>query len=93
MLHYTALLDKENFNKTANNLKVTKVKETKYGFIVHLFSNYICLYYKYITVGKNGTSKIVTKVDRNYQAKYQTTVYQDCEGKEITLKQYKLLNS
>lgn len=93
MAHYTTFLDKENFNNASHNLRVTKVKETNYGFIVHLFTNYICLYYKYITVGKNGTAKILTKVDRNYQAKYQTTVYHDCEGKEITLKQYKLLNA
>lgn len=90
---YTKFLDKETFNSTATNLKVTKVKQTNYGFIVHLFSNYVCLYYKYITVGKNGTAKIVTKVDRNYQAKYQFTTYENAEGKEITVKEFKKLNS
>ena len=88
---YIQFLDKETFNSTTTNLKVTKVKKTNYGFIVHLFTNYICLTYKYITEGKNGTAKIVTKVDRNYQAKYQITTYEQ-NGKEITLKEYKQLN-
>lgn len=88
---YTQFLDKDTFNSTATNLKVTKVKPTNYGFIVHLFSNYVCLYYKYITVGKNGTAKIVTKVDRNYQAKYQVTTYEQ-NGKTITAREFKQLN-
>ena len=90
---YIKFLDKETFNNTSNHLKVTKVKQTEYGYIVHLFTNYVCLYYKYITVGKNGSAKIVTKVDRNYQAKYQTTTYENAEGKEITAKEFKKLNS
>lgn len=93
MKGYKQFLDKEAFNSDTTNLKVTKVKETNYGFIVHLFSNYVCLYYKYITVGKNGTAKIVTKVDKNYHAKYQYTMYENEQGEEITLKEYKLLNA
>lgn len=88
---YIQFLDKETFNSTTTNLKVTKVKKTNYGFIVHLFTNYVCLTYKYITEGKNGTAKIVTKVDRNYQSKYQHTTY-ECNGKKITVKDYKQLN-
>lgn len=91
MNSYTQFLDKETFNSTTTNLKVTKVKKTNYGFIVHLFSNYVCLYYKYITVGKNGSAKIVTKVDKNYHVKYQYTSYEQ-NGKEITLKEYKQIN-
>jgi hypothetical protein len=88
---YIKFLDKDTFNSSSTNLKVTKVKKTNYGFIVHLFTNYVCLYYKYITVGKNGTAKIVTKVDRNYQAKYQTTTYEQ-NGKQITVKEFKQFN-
>lgn len=89
---YIQYLDQESFNNSTTNLKVTKVKETNYGYIVHLFTNYICLYYKYITEGKNNTAKIVTKVDRNYQAKYQFTKYEQ-NGKEIAAKEYKELNN
>jgi len=88
---YIKFLDKDTFNSSSTNLKVTKVKKTNYGFIVHLFTNYVCLYYKYITVGKNGTAKIVTKVDRNYQAKYQITTYEQ-NGKPITVREFKQLN-
>lgn len=92
MKGYKQFLDKETFNKDTENLKVTKVKKTNYGFIVHLFSNYICLYYKYITLGKNGTVKIVTKVDRNYYPKYQITTYENEAGEQITVKEFKELN-
>lgn len=93
MKGYKQFLDKEAFNSDTTNLKVTKVKETNNGFIIHLFTNYVCLYYKYITIGKNGTAKILTKVDRNYHAKYQFTMYENEQGEEITLKEYKLLNT
>jgi hypothetical protein len=88
---YKQFLNKENFNATTTNLKVTKVKKTNKGFIIHLFTNYICLYYKYITIGKNGSAKVVTKVDKNYHAKYQFTIYENSEGKEISLKEYRNL--
>ena len=92
MQGYKQFLNKEAFNSTTNNLKVTSVKKTNKGYNIHLFTNYICLYYKYITLGKNGTAKVVTKVDRNYHAKYQFTIYENKEGIEITLKEYRILN-
>lgn len=92
MKGYKQFLDKEAFNKDTYNLRVTKVKETNYGFIVHLFSNYICLYYKYIMLGKNGTVKIITKVNRNYQSPYQITTYENEAGEQITVKEFKELN-
>jgi hypothetical protein len=91
MNDYKRFLDKDKFNSTTLHLKVTKVKKTNKGYIIHLFTNYVCLYYKYITIGKNGTSKILTKVDRNYHPKYQITTYENNEGKEISLKEYKEL--
>jgi hypothetical protein len=92
MTSYTKFLDKETFNNNSTNLKVTKVKQTDKGYTIHLFTNYICLYYKYVTVNKNGSAKILTKVNRNYQAPYQFTIYEDKDGKEITLKEYKKIN-
>lgn len=88
---YKQFLDKNKFNLTTNNLKVTKVKKTNKGYNIHLFTNYICLYYKYVTLGNNGTAKVVTKVDRNYSAKYQFTLYENKEGEQITLKQFRNL--
>jgi|14_taG_2_1085336.scaffolds.fasta_scaffold233854_2 hypothetical protein len=92
MTSYKVFLEKEKFNNNSRNLRVTKVKETNYGFIIHLFSNYVCLYYKYVSLGKNGTAKIKTIVDRNYHSKYQHTTYEDKFGKQITLKEFKQLN-
>ena len=92
MNSFRQFLDKETFNNSSTNLKVTKVKQTDKGYIIHLFTNYICLYYKYIIVNKNGSAKILTKVNRNYQAPYQFTIYEDKDGKEITLKEYKKIN-
>jgi len=89
---YKQFLNKDKFNARTQNLKVTKVKKTDKGFNIHLFTNYICLYYKYVTIGKKGTAKVLTKVARNYSAKYQFTIYENKEGKTITLKEFKLLN-
>ena len=44
-----------------------------------------------MTLGNNGTAKVVTKVDRNYSAKYQFTLYENKEGEQITLKQFRNL--
>lgn len=40
MKGYKQFLNKEAFNSTTNNLKVTKIKTTNYGYIVHLFTTY-----------------------------------------------------
>lgn len=90
---YKQFLNKDEFNKTTSNLKVTMVKKTEKGYTIHLFTNYITLYYKYVTVFENGTAKIVTKVKRNYQAPYQYTVYEDAKGNEISNKEFKMLNN
>ena len=92
MKGYKQFLDKNKFNESTKNLKVTKVTKTVKGYNIHLFTNYICLYYKYVTTGKNGSAKVVTKVDRNYRAKYQFTIYENKEGAEISLKEYRILN-
>ena len=79
----------EGYNNEQNNLKVTKIKKTVKGYTIHLMTNYITLYYKYVTVNANGTAKVVTKVNQNYRAPYQVTTYEDKDGNAITLKQYK----
>jgi len=93
MTSYKQFLNKDTFNSKSNNLRVTKVKKTVKGYTIHLFTNYICLYYKYVTLGKKGTAKVVTKVNRNYCAKYQFTIYENKEGNEITQKEFKKINS
>ena len=92
MTSYKTFLNKDEFNKYSHNLRVTKVKKTEYGFIIHLMTNYVSLYYKYVTIGKNGTAKIITKVNQNYHAPYQNTTYENKNGKKITLKEFKKLN-
>jgi hypothetical protein len=91
MQGYKQFLDKENLNKSVKRIKVTKVKYVGNKIIIHLMSDYIALYYKYVTIGKNGTAKVLTKVCKNYHAKNQYTTYEDVEGKEITRKQYSKL--
>jgi hypothetical protein len=90
MISYKTFLNKD-FNNPLRNLKVTKVKKTNYGFIIHLMTNHVCLYYKYVTLGENGSAKILTKVNKNYHSPYQNTTYENKEGTEITGKQYKEL--
>ena len=93
MKGYKQFLDKEGFNKNTQRLKVTKIKETSKGFIIHLFTNYVSLIYKYVTTYKNGTAKVITKVNTNYRPKYQYTSYENSEGEEITIKEFKSLQN
>jgi hypothetical protein len=93
MQGYKQFLNKDQFNSTTQRLKVTKVKETSKGFNICLFTNYVCIYYKYITLGKKGSAKVVTKVDKNYHEKYQFTIYENKEGQTITLKEFKELQN
>ncbi len=78
--NYKFFLDETNFN---GRLKVTSVKETKYGFIVKLFTNFVSLYTKKFYVYPNGKVKCVTIVEQNYHPKYQHTTYFDTNGQEI----------
>ena len=63
--------------------KTTKIKPTNYGFLIHRFSNYISLQYIRVEYSDNGFSKATVKVNTNYQAPYQYTLYFDNKGKEI----------
>jgi hypothetical protein len=73
-------INKDNFK---GNLKFVKCTKTNYGYKVNLMTNYITLYTKYIYVNEDNSAKIVTKVDQNYRAKYQYTLYHDLKGNRI----------
>ena len=63
--------------------KTTKIVPKKYGYILHRFSNYISLQNVKIVYNENGFSKATIKVNTNYKAPYQYTIYFDNEGNEI----------
>ena len=63
--------------------KTTKITETKNGYLIRRFSNYISLQYIKVVYSANGFSKATVKVDKNYHAKYQFTIYFDAMGNEI----------
>ena len=64
--------------------KTTKITQTKDGYNIRRFSNYISLQYIKVVYLKNGFSKAVVKVDTNYMEKYQFVVYFDAIGNEIS---------
>ncbi len=63
--------------------KTTKIIPTKYGYRIHRFSNYISLQYVKVEYCDNGFSKATVRVNTNYQATYQFTLYFDNTGNEI----------
>jgi hypothetical protein len=81
------LIDKDQFNKYYEKwgygYKITKVKRTDYGYIVHLFSNYITLVTAKIYVYPNNFAKVVRYVRTNYRAPYQNTSYYTDKGEII----------
>lgn len=68
---------------TGTGYHTTKIKKTKYGYIIHRFSNYISLQYIRFEVLTSGFCKAIVRVDTNYQQKYQYTVYLNDEMKEV----------
>lgn len=71
------------FPQTQSGYRTIKVEPKPYGFRVVRFSNYISLQYIKVECLPNGFSKATVKVDTNYRAKYQYTVYFDNNGNEI----------
>lgn len=63
--------------------KTTRIIPTKYGYRIHRFSNYISLQYIKVEYLDNGFSKATVKVNKNYHAPYQYTLYFDNKGNEI----------
>ena len=68
---------------TGSGYRTTKIKKTKYGYIIHRFSNYVSLQYIRFEVLKTGFGKATIKVDTNYQQKRQYTIYFDKNMAEI----------
>jgi uncharacterized lipoprotein NlpE involved in copper resistance len=80
--HYSEFLTVDtDYNKTTT--RVTWVKKTGYGYLFHMFNHYITLYYGKLVINADGTAKATIRVNCNYSAPYQYTLYFDCEGYEI----------
>ena len=62
----------------------TKITKTKYGFKINRFSHYVSLQSIKFEVFDDGFSKGVVKVNKNYQAPYQYTIYFDNKMQPIT---------
>ena len=67
----------------ARNTKVTKVKPTKYGYVVHMFNNYITLYYIKLIINEDGSAKAHVRMEKNYQPTQRWTLYFAPDGREI----------
>ena len=72
-----------DYPQTQSGYRTTKIEIKPYGFRVLRFSNYISLQYIKVEFLPNGFSKATVKVDTNYRAKYQYTIYFDNLGNEI----------
>jgi len=77
---------------TKEGTRVTKVVPKKYGYLIHMFNNYITLYYLKVVVNNNGTAKISWKIDKNYHTLERFTTYHNSEGNEISKNEFKQLN-
>ena len=81
--HLPKVYSSNSFPQVQSGYRTTQVQIKPYGFRVVRFSNYISLQYIKVECLQNGFSKATVKVDRNYSAKYQYTVYFDNYGNEI----------
>ncbi len=80
--HYSEYLKVDNDNNKITT-RVTKVIKKDGCYLFHMFNHYITLYYGKLIINIDGTAKAVIKVNRNYSAKYQYTLYFNKEGFEI----------
>jgi|GEM_PF-5580901 hypothetical protein len=83
MTHLLPKIFQSNPYPFNSGYKTTKVIQKKYGYILHRFSNYVSLQNVKIVYNENGFSKATVKVNKNYAAPYQYTIYFDNEGNEI----------
>lgn len=58
-------------------------EKTSYGYKIVQATNYIAIYNTKLYIYPDGRAKSVTKVNKNYHAPYQYTLYYDKNGKEI----------
>lgn len=61
----------------------TKIKKTNYGYHITRFSNYVTILSIKFEVLQNGCAKATIKVDKNYHAPYQYTMYFDSDLNEV----------
>jgi len=88
--NYSSLLTVET--ERTQGTRVTKVTKKDYGYRIQMFNNYVTLYYIKLIVNDNKSAKAHYKVDKNYCAVQRYTLYFDCNGFEISQKEYKQLN-
>jgi len=62
-------------NVVGGNLRITKVKETKYGYLVHVFNEYVTVGTLRITVDTQNKFKIHWVIERNYSPRKAYTTY------------------
>lgn len=89
-MNYNQLLKVEPIN--TQGTRVTKVTKKDYGYRIQMFNNYVTLYYVKLIINENKSGKAHYKVDKNYCPTQRYTIYFDCEGNSIELKEYKQIN-
>lgn len=89
-MNYNQLLTVEPIE--TQGTRVTKVTKKDYGYRIQMFNNYITLYFVKLIINDNKSAKAHYLVKKNYCADNRYTIYFDCEGNSITLKEYKLIN-
>ena len=72
-------------NIHGSHTRITKVKETNYGFSIQKFNTYVCLWYIKLTINSDGSAIAKVRQEKNYRPIVNYTVYFDTEGKEICL--------
>jgi len=70
-------------NKNSNGTIITKIKETKNGYTISLFSHYICITTVKLIYNELGFITEKRKVEKNYQPIQNYTYYYDNLGNEI----------
>jgi len=88
-MNYNQLLTVEPIN--TQGTRVTKVTKKDYGYRIQMFNNYITLYYVKLIINANKSAKAHYLVKKNYCSDKRYTIYFDCEGNSIELKEYKKL--
>jgi hypothetical protein len=77
------LSNRINTNIHGSHTRVTKVKETDYGYIVHKFNTYVTLWFIKLIVNNDGTAIARVRQEKNYEPTQRFTYYFDKQGREI----------
>lgn len=71
------------FNHKGIQFAGNSYKKTDYGYSIRATTNFVSITQTKLYIYGDGTAKAVSKVNRNYAAKYQYTTYFDSSGIEI----------